>query len=50
MREARAMMAQTVIAPFTIAYSLLIYAITCPMNHTDVGDPFSYPIYIDYWQ
>jgi hypothetical protein len=49
MKETRSVVAGTAFAPVIIAYSMLVYAITSPMNHSDVGDPYIYPLYTDFW-
>lgn len=49
MVEARKEWGSTIIAPLTVLFVVFMYAITTPMNYTNLGHLFFYPLYTDYW-
>ena len=48
MMRTRNYLGTTVIAPLMIVAFLFIYAMSCPMNYTQTGFLFFYPLYTDY--
>lgn len=49
MTKARGEIANTAAAPAFIVGFIFIYSITCPMNYSQMGQLFFYPLYTDYW-
>jgi len=48
MVKKRGEIAETTLAPVSIVLFLFIYALTCPMNYSNMGHLFFYPLYSDY--
>jgi len=48
MLKKRGELADGVMAPVTIVAFILIYSLTCPMNYSNMGHLFFYPLYSDY--
>lgn len=48
MMRTRQYLGNTVLAPSMIVIFLFLYAVSCPMNYTQTGFLFFYPLYTDY--
>ena len=48
MLKKRGELADTVMAPIAIVAFIFIYSLTCPMNYSNMGHLFFYPLYSDY--
>jgi len=48
MLKKRGELADSVMAPFAILGFIFIYSLTCPMNYSDMGHLFFYPLYGQY--
>lgn len=48
MMRTRKSLGNSVIAPMCIVIFLFLYALSCPMNYTQTGFLFFYPLYTDY--
>jgi len=48
MVKARRELADTVLAPLGFGVFIFLYALTSPMNYTNMGHLFFYPLYADY--
>ena len=48
MLRARAAVGETSFAPVTVVLAILLYSITSPMNYSDMGHLFFYPLYTEY--
>jgi len=48
MVKKRGEMSDSVLAPMVIVGFIFIYSITCPMNYSNMGHLFFYPLYSDY--
>lgn len=49
MLKARGKVTETVATPLIIFLTILMYAICSPMNYSNMGHLFFYPLYTDYW-
>jgi hypothetical protein len=49
MVQARKEWGNTVLAPVCVVFFLFMYSITSPMNYSNMGHLFFYPLYTDYW-
>lgn len=49
MVKARREWGDTMLAPIILISFIFVYSITTPMNHSDMGHLFFYPLYTDYW-
>ena len=49
MQKKRAEIGNTAMAPAAICGFIFLYSITCPMNYSQMGQLFFYPLYTDYW-
>jgi hypothetical protein len=48
MLRARSAVGDTFFAPVTVVLAILLYSITSPMNYSDMGHLFFYPLYTEY--
>jgi len=48
MLKSRGYVSETPMAPIAIVMAILIYSLTCPMNYSDMGHLFFYPLYSTY--
>ena len=48
MSKKRKELGDTALSPVMIVFFLFMYSITCPMNYSDMGHLFFYPLYSDY--
>ena len=48
MMRTRNKLAKTVWAPLAVLFGILLYALSCPMNYSETGFLFFYPLYSDY--
>jgi len=48
MVKGRKEIAETFVAPLFVGFSIFTYACTSPMNYTNMGALFFYPLYADY--
>jgi hypothetical protein len=49
MVKARREWGDTMLAPVSVIFFIFMYAITSPMNYSNMGHLFFYPLYSDYW-
>lgn len=49
MVKARREWGDTMLAPVAVVFFLFMYCITVPMNYSNMGHLFFYPLYTDYW-
>jgi hypothetical protein len=48
MLKKRGEISETAWAPMAVMLALFTYSLTCPMNYSDMGHLFFYPIYSTY--
>ena len=48
MSKKRSELGETMLAPISIVFFLFMYSITSPMNYSNMGHLFFYPLYSDY--
>jgi hypothetical protein len=49
MLKSRSKAAQTSLAPISVGLAIFCYALFNPLNYTDMGHLFFYPLYTEYW-
>lgn len=48
MLKTREGLSETALAPCAVVFGLLLYSVTCPMNYSNMGHLFFYPLYSQY--